>query len=485
MNDLAIFDTVDPRTLALLNSDSSGIGAALGGGLSGGINRLSIRSSRFRFYRGGTEVYVHPERTLKVVIIAASPSVSRIWFKTPYGQVEGARPTCWSRDGVAPEAPLEQIPQIETNRGWRPVHSCAECPNNIKGSGQNGGRACQFKKRIVIVSPDDIEGEAWAFDINAMSLFGESDPASNLRSLKDYVQYLASPRGGFPHGIPPHAIVTQLTFDEKPAVPVVRFGVALNSERSAAFLGPDQISAAALRGREPDVLHLLNVDAEEYAASAPVDSMDGVAEAPEPDTQRQQVVREQEPQHGQQHEERPLVEPPGLMHPDVPETVREWAQHPLVTEDMVTDYLLENYPHALEVPQMQEEVPPPPPPPASKAPPSPPKADAQGTARRTRRRTAANDPSVGQAQQSTQAPPRQQAGFVPPKQAEDGTSGGTEGRPSRGFVNPRGTRAAVQAGDGEESESGIGTGSEAGFETGIGGTLEAKVAALLNGTTDD
>jgi hypothetical protein len=41
---------------------------------------------------------------------------------------------------------------------------------------------------------------------------------------------------------------------------------------------------------------------------------------------------------------------PGLAHPEVPDDVRQWATHPLVTFALVDDYLLEHYPEALNPP---------------------------------------------------------------------------------------------------------------------------------------
>jgi hypothetical protein len=456
MNELSIFEPSDRRVLALLNDDTSGIGAALGGGLAGGINRLSIKGNRFRFYRGGTEVFVSPERELEVVIIGANPSVSRIWFKSPYGQVEGQRPSCWSHNGVAPEAPPEQVPHVQTNTGWRPVNSCAECPNNVKGSGQNGGRACQFKKRVVVVSPEDIEGDAWAFDINAMSLFGESEPANGARSLKDYVTYLGSPKPGFQRGIPPHAIITRMTFNEHESVPVVRFGVALNSERRAAFLGPDQITAVVQRTHDADVQNLLKVDEEDYAASAPAAQNDPVydAQMPAPEPAADLPARTEAAQDAV-HDAAP-----GLMHADVPEDVREWARHPAVTDDMVFDYLRENYPQALE--SAEQKTPLPPPPPQSKRmPPSPPIAEpaAPATGKRggARRKASASDPQS--ADSPTPSAPKRTGGFVPPSQAQ---------------ARPEPRRAPVEpAADDAEN-----------IETGLGGELATKMAALLAGTDD-
>jgi hypothetical protein len=458
MNELSIFEPGDGRVLALLNNDTSGIGAALGGGLAGGINRLSIKGNRFRFYRGGTEVYVHPDRELEVVIIGANPGVSRIWFKNPYGQVEGQRPTCWSHDGVAPEAPPEQIPQVQTSAGWRPVNSCAECPNNVKGSGQNGGRACQFKKRVVVVSPDDIDGDAYAFDINAMSLFGDSDPANGERSLKDYVAYLCAPRPGFQRGIPPHAIITRMTFNVNESVPVVRFGVALNSERRAAFLGPDQITAVVERTHDADVQALLKVDEEDYANSAPVAQNDAVydVQTPLPGTTAGEDAGTAAGQDTAQDEA------PGLMHPDVPGDMREWARHPAVTGDMVFDYLRENYPQALEAPE--PKTPPPPPPRSGAAPPAPPTATAGASAGRrgsARRKAAAGETPAEAPPPASRAPgaAKRARGFVPPSQAQ--------ARPTQGQA-----RAEPARDDADDPEAGL------------GGELATKMAALLAGVDD-
>jgi hypothetical protein len=199
----------DENTKALAQS----IGAGLTGGGFG--NRISLRGNRFRFIINGTDVGAHRESYLDVVLLAANPHVSRIYYAKQFDPSSKAEaPDCYSLDGkiADPEAPNRQ----NAAGGYK----CATCPQNVKGSalrGDSKAKACAYKKRVIVVAPDSIDGDLFALDVNAMSLFGDDQSAQNLYNLKSYIETLTA------HSMMVVKLVTRLTFDERSSVPKLFF----------------------------------------------------------------------------------------------------------------------------------------------------------------------------------------------------------------------------------------------------------------------
>jgi len=180
------------------------------GGLAGrSINRISLRNGKFRFNIKGVEVGVQQGDNLDVVIIAANPAVSRIYYAGAYdAQAEGTRPDCYSRNGETPEADSPN----------RQADKCALCPQNAVNSSRSGqGKACAYKKRVIVVDPTNIMGTAFAMDIAAMGLFGEDDKANRKFNLKSYIEALKA------NGFIIPAVVTRMTFDDEESVPKLLF----------------------------------------------------------------------------------------------------------------------------------------------------------------------------------------------------------------------------------------------------------------------
>jgi hypothetical protein len=204
------------------NSKSKAMQAMAGGLTGGGFgNRLSLFGNRLRFIQGGVEVGVVPENYLDVVVFAMASQVQRIYYSGPWDPNSKEPPTCFSLDGKAPSD--------ESQEKQSPV--CATCPQNVKGSGRMPNtKACAYKKRVVILSPEDLEGPMFALDVNAMSMFGDQIESSHLYSFKGYYEKLVA------HNMDIAAIVTRLTFDSASSVPKLHFSPkrALTTEEFAA-----------------------------------------------------------------------------------------------------------------------------------------------------------------------------------------------------------------------------------------------------------
>jgi len=133
---------------------------------------------------------------INVIIVAALPKVSRVFYKEQYDpNKEATLPNCWSNLGDRPEEAASD-PQSAT---------CADCPQNIKGSGQNGGRACRFQRRIAVLVEGDKSGEIYQFNVPAKSLFGKG--SGNVHPFESYVKYLIA------NGVSPDGVVTNISYD--------------------------------------------------------------------------------------------------------------------------------------------------------------------------------------------------------------------------------------------------------------------------------
>ena len=134
---------------------------------------------------------------LNIIIVNALPRVSRIFYAGEYDpDGEPTLPNCWSNLGDIPEEAAEDKQHA----------NCAECPQNIKGSGQLGGRACRFQRRLAILVENDPSGNLYQFNIPAKSLFGKGQ--GNVHPFESYVRFLIH------NGQSPDTVVTTVSFND-------------------------------------------------------------------------------------------------------------------------------------------------------------------------------------------------------------------------------------------------------------------------------
>lgn len=133
---------------------------------------------------------------LNVVIVHALPKVSRVFYAKPYDpDGEPTLPDCWSNLGDKPEAAASN----------KQHSNCAECPQNIKGSGGGDRRACRFERRVSVLVEGDESGDVYQFKIPSKSLFGKG--TGNVHPFESYVKYLIA------NGESPDNVVTQVSYD--------------------------------------------------------------------------------------------------------------------------------------------------------------------------------------------------------------------------------------------------------------------------------
>lgn len=175
----------------------------LGGGIGG--KRISVKGGVFRMIADGEEVAVNEDRAMNVIIVEASDHVARTYYEGQYKEGEITSPTCWSADGKTPSDTIAS-PQFS---------NCAQCPQNIKGSGQGDSKACRYSRKLAVVLDGDVDGDVYSLTLAATSMFGKAD--GDKLPFDAYVRYLAS------HNAPVTAVVTEMRFDIKSPVPKLFF----------------------------------------------------------------------------------------------------------------------------------------------------------------------------------------------------------------------------------------------------------------------
>jgi hypothetical protein len=215
----------------------------MGSGGTGGIKRISIRGGVWRMMVSGKEVAKNEDRTMNVVIVAASPKVSRTFYASSYQEGEIKAPDCWSADGEVPDAKASD-PQSKR---------CIDCVQNTKGSGQGDSRACRYSQRLAVTLANDIGGEVMQLTLPASSIFGAGEPGK--WPLQTYAKMIGS------KGVPITAVVTEMRFDTDSATPKLTF-------KPVRVLDSDEHNTAISQGKTPAAIKAVTMTVSE-ADSAP------------------------------------------------------------------------------------------------------------------------------------------------------------------------------------------------------------------------
>ena len=181
--------------------------ALMGNANVSNVKRISIKGSVFRMMVGGKEVAQNEDRAMPIVIVAAAPYNSRMYYDATFSEdAEIKKPTCYSDDGVTPN---EKAPNVQAD-------TCAKCPQNIEGSSTTGkGRACRFSRRLAVVLENDQQGDVFQLTLPAQSIFGK--PENGKMPLESYVRLLGS------NNVSVTSVVTEMRFDTASATPKLTF----------------------------------------------------------------------------------------------------------------------------------------------------------------------------------------------------------------------------------------------------------------------
>jgi hypothetical protein len=194
---------------------------------NGGSKRISLRGGKFRMVVNGEEILTSNSESLNVVIVNAAKDVSRTFYAGAYNpKADATPPDCWSNDGVTPDASVEETQH----------HNCAECPQNVKGSGAGGGRACRHFRRVAVVLADDVGGDVYQLQLASKSIFGKGD--LNHMPFEQYAKYVGS------QGYNLNSLNTELRFDPDSDTAKLFF-------KPLKFLAKEQWEVSVKQGQSP------------------------------------------------------------------------------------------------------------------------------------------------------------------------------------------------------------------------------------------
>jgi hypothetical protein len=248
MSNVAVFNPSAAPAFVKARGELSAVAKALAGGVGGGGKRISIKGGVFRLVAGGKEVAAIEERYLDVVVVNSAPKVSRVFYMAKYEADKIVAPECWSQDGDKPASEVE-TPQATT---------CAECTQNIAGSGNGNSRACRYQQRLAVVLANDMGGDVLQLTLPATSIFGKEE--GDNRPLQAYARWLVA------QNIDPTEVVTRMRFDTKSESPKLLF-------KTMRYLTDDEYPTCTEKG--------LSVEAKQ-AVTMTVAKMDKVATVSEP-----------------------------------------------------------------------------------------------------------------------------------------------------------------------------------------------------------
>ena len=167
------------------------------------MKRLSIRGGQFTDVDDGKQTLIGD--AVNVIIVNAAP-VSRSFFGNEFDPNKSTAPVCWSDDTQRPSTNVSED-NIQARR-------CMDCTQNVRGSGENGGRACRFQQRLAVVFEGNLD-EVYQLQIPASSIFGRAQ-GGNM-GMQEYARHLST------HDTSVTSVVTNITFDKDSVVPKLYF----------------------------------------------------------------------------------------------------------------------------------------------------------------------------------------------------------------------------------------------------------------------
>ena len=232
MSDLTLFSTDKlPAYLKNIKMDAASLSLLSGGG----VPKISIKGSVFRKIVNGEEVMRNEDRAMNMVIVNTAPVEYRTFYAGVYKEGENKGPSCWSSDGEKPDAIVTK-PQSS---------NCAECPQNIKGSGQGETRACRFSRYMAVVLENDLEGDVLQMALPSQSVFGKGEKGK--LPLRQYAKFLSA------HNLPITAVVTEMRFDTDSATPKLTF-------KPIRPLSEGEYNQCVTRSQSQDALDAIKMD---------------------------------------------------------------------------------------------------------------------------------------------------------------------------------------------------------------------------------
>lgn len=273
--DVSIF-TNQKTALATAGSRYTALGQKMANATRATGRRIQTNNKgTFKKLVNGEQVGDTIKGEFNAIIVGMLTDVSRIYYKEKYDpDGEATLPNCWSNLGDKPEAGASDAQSP----------NCADCPQNIAGSGDKGGKACRYQRRLAIMLEGDPEGEVYQFNVPAKSLFGKG--VGNVHPFESYVRFLIA------NGQSPDTVLTVISYDLDEETMVLNFAPVRELTDEEFALG----QAAQLKPETDMYTKLVVAQTDGVAATPP-------KEAPKPKAKAKKIVRSEEP------EEEPIEEP--------------------------------------------------------------------------------------------------------------------------------------------------------------------------------
>lgn len=206
------------------------------------INQLSYRGKVWRRIVEGEETQltrksaegdVEPVPIVSLVILDHNKGRSRAYYPGSFEEGKNTAPTCFSGDGVKPDASVKE-PCAAT---------CATCPNSVKGSkiteNNKQTTACSPFKRVAVVPSQAIgKHPAMLLRLAQTSIWDKDNGENEAKGWYAWDQYLDMLRArGAQHTA---AVETKVKFDLRMAYPKLLFS-------ASRWLSPEEAMAAKQR----------------------------------------------------------------------------------------------------------------------------------------------------------------------------------------------------------------------------------------------
>ena len=178
------------------------VNKSLGEGIAAGFSWIGYKAQKWSLrHEGQSKLFLDekgfPSPFLDIVILAANPNQSRIYYEGAYSEGSANPPDCASTDGKKPD-PGVPSPQSTL---------CSICPNSVWGSRGGGSRAqaCQEHRRLaVLVMPWMFKG---MLEKPLMKPIFLKVPPASLTPLKRFADSMDH------RGIPLESVVTRITWE--------------------------------------------------------------------------------------------------------------------------------------------------------------------------------------------------------------------------------------------------------------------------------
>ena len=322
-------------------------------------------------------VELPPLPYLDVVILGIGPKgndVYRTYYEGQYNnqQQQVNPPVCYSYDGKTPAPSSPKCQALQ----------CNMCPMNAENSGPNGSKACKFSKYLVVMDvaePDKL----YRIRLSATPIFSK-EVQNGFFPLNPYRTFLASNKSDWekvitriscPFGksggyrFQAVSFIDQQTYnitkDLKMKLDLTAY-LTLNNEQLTVAVNGIPVAQIPVQ----QVPHIPTAQpapqpapqpvvqyAQQQAAptmTQPMNPAPAVAQAP---VQQQAPAPQPAPQPAPAIAPAPAPAPQPVHQPtlkercgadqSLPQNVRDWINHPQVTEQQVHDYVAQNFPHVL------------------------------------------------------------------------------------------------------------------------------------------